>query len=485
MNQINKKNILNSIIPGGKRELIKVAWPLIMSTASYSIMHFFDRVMLTRYSDTTAAAATGAGILAFALISLFLGIAGYTTTFVSQYYGSGDKNMCARSFWHGVYFSIICGVLYPFIMRPAGMQIFNFMNHDPDVLNAEKIYFGTLAFGAIFPLVSNSISAFFSGRGKTKVIMWVTMSIAGINIFLNYCLIFGKLGAPELGIRGAAIATVFSSFCGMVLYTILISRKKIRKEYNIFGNTAFRWSTFKNLIKYGGPSGISFSLDIMAFSIFVLLIGHVGRVQLIASNIALTINTLSFLPMLGFSMATTILVGKYMGKGDKKAAERSAFSGVKCAATYMVFMGCLFVLAPNLFFWFFKGKGINPSMFNEIFYYGKWLLIMLAFLGVFDAVNVTFSGALKGAGDTWFTMWISVLVSWLLFAPAVYLVTDVFKAGIFWAWACFVIYVALLALFYWIRFSLGRWKDIDIKEKKVPPPPIISEVVAEGQIIEN
>ncbi|RLD11610.1 MAG: MATE family efflux transporter [Chlamydiae bacterium] len=480
MNKIAEK-----IIPGGKRELLKVAWPLIMSTASYSIMHFFDRVMLTRYSDTTAAAATGAGILAFALISLFLGIAGYTTTFVAQYHGSGDKNMCSRSFWHGVYFSLACGLLYPFTFRPIGLWIFDYMNHDPDVLNAEKIYFGTLAFGAIFPLTSNSISAFFSGRGKTQVIMWVTISVACINIFLNYCLIFGNLGAPELGIRGAAIATVFSSFCGMFLYVILISRKNIRTEYNIFKNMAFRWSTLKNLIKYGGPSGISFSLDIMAFSIFVLLIGHIGRVQLIASNIALSINTLSFLPMLGFSMATTILVGKYMGMGDKNSAEKSAYSGVKCATVYMTFMGILFVLMPEVFFWFFKGKGISSQMFAEIFGYGKWLLVMLAFLGVFDAVNVTFSGSLKGAGDTWFTMWISVLASWLFFAPAVYLVTDVFKAGIFWAWGCFVMYVALLALFYWIRFSIGRWKKIDIKEKPKPPPPVISEVVAEAQIIDN
>jgi len=481
---MNKK-IQKIDVPGGKYELLKVAWPLILSTASYSIMHFFDRVMLTRYSDTTAAAATGAGILAFALISLFLGIAGYTTTFVSQYHGSGDKKMCVRSFWHGVYFSLVCGILYPFTFRPIGMWIFNFMNHEPDVLNAEKIYFGTLALCAIFPLTSNSISAFFSGRGKTKIVMWVTISIACINIFLNYCLIFGNLGAPELGIRGAAIATVISSFCGTMLYIILISRKKIRTEYNIFKNMAFRWSTIKNLIKYGGPSGISFSLDIMAFSIFVLLIGHIGRVQLIASNVALSINMLSFLPMLGFSMATTILVGKYMGKGDRKSAEKSAYSGVKCATVYMITMGILFVLIPEVFFWFFKGKGISGDMFAEIFGYGKWLLVMLAFLGVFDAVNVTFSGALKGAGDTWFTMWISVLASWLFFAPAVYLVTDVFKAGIFWAWACFVIYVALLALFYWIRFSIGKWKDIDIKEKIEPPPTLISEIAGEAQIIEN
>ena len=211
-------------------ELLKVAWPLILSTASYSIMHFFDRMMLTRYSDTTAAAATGAGILAFALLSLFLGIAGYSTTFVSQYYGSGNKRMCARSFWHGVYFAMFCGVLYPFAIRPIGMKIFDFMNHAPDILNAEKVYFGTLALGAVFPLANNSLSAFFSGRSKTQTVMWVTMSIACINIILNYCLIFGNLGAPELGIKGAAIATVFSCFCGMVFYIIFWVRQSLGKR---------------------------------------------------------------------------------------------------------------------------------------------------------------------------------------------------------------------------------------------------------------
>jgi len=470
---------------GGKIEILKIAWPLILSTASYSIMHFFDRMMLTRYSDTTAAAATGAGILAFALISLFLGISGYTTTFVSQYYGAGNKKMCVISFWHGVYFALLCGILYPFLMRPLGLLIFDFMKHEPDILNAEKIYFGTLAFGAIFPLANNSLSAFFSGRGKTQVVMWVTMSIACINIFLNYCLIFGNFGAPELGIKGAAIATVFSSFCGMIFYFILISRKKIRDEFHIFKLLALKFNTLKNLIKYGGPSGVSFSLDIMAFSIFVLIIGHIGRVQLIASNIALTINTLSFLPMLGFSMATTILVGKYIGMNDKKTAEKAAYSGVKCAAAYMIFMGLLFILFPQIFFNFFKGKGINQEMFNQIFGYGKWLLVMLAFLGVFDAINVTFSGALKGAGDTWFTMWISVLASWLVFMPAVYLATDFFKLGIFAAWTCFVGYVALLAALYWIRFSAGKWKLIDIKEKPEPPQPPISEITAEAAIFEN
>ena len=187
--------------------------------------------------------------------------------------------------------------------------------------------------------------------------------------------------------------------------------------------------------------------------------------------------------MLGFSIATTVLVGKYIGEGDKKSAERSAYSGAACSAGYMIIMGVLFVLFTHWFISLFKGEGITDAMFIDISYYARWLLVMLAVLGLFDAINVTFSGALKGAGDTWFTMWISVVMSWLVFAPSVYIVTDVLKTNIFWAWLCFIIYVALLAASYWGRFIAGKWKNIEIREK--PAPPIVSETVAEAQIIEN
>jgi len=469
-------------LPGGLKEVIQLAWPLVLSTASYSIMHFCDRMMLTRYSDTTAAASTAAGILSFAFLSFFLGISGYTNTFIAQYHGAGEKKLCTICFWQGVYFSIVAGILYPILLKPLGAYILNWTAHEPAVLAAEQTYFGLLAFGAIFPLVGNSFSSFFSGRGDTRTIMWVSIAMAILNIFLNYGLIFGKMGFPEMGIAGAAIATIAGSICGTVLYIFLISKKRFKEEYGIWKFIKFKKSTFLRLIKFGGPSGFSFGLEVTAFAFVILLIGKLGNAELIATNITFAINSLAFLPMLGLSFAATILVGKYIGEEKKEVAEKAAYSSVKIALIYMVAMGIIFIIFPKQFFNIFKGEGVQPALFDKIYGYGKNLLIIIAVLGAIDSIHIVFSAALNGAGDTWFVMWIKILVSWVIFIPAVFLGTVVYKMSLYWSWGWFLVFVTLLALIFWKRFAAGHWKSIEIREKTTPA--ILPEAAGETVVVD-
>ena len=321
---------------GGYRELLRVAIPLILSTASFTVMHFFDRLMLTRYSDVTAAAATGSGVLAFAMMSFFLGIAGYTNTFVAQYYGAGDRKMCTVSLWQGIYFVLGVGLFFPIVIRPLGLILLQKIGHEPAILAAEQEYFSILIIWCAFPLLNSVLSSFFSGRGDTWTIMWVNVVAALINVGLNYLLIFGKHGFPEMGIRGAAIATVIATVLTSGMFGLLICRKPWRRLYGVLRYPGFRWTSFFRLLRFGGPSGISFGLDIMAFSMFILLVGRLGKAQLIASNITVTINSLAFLPMLGMSIATSILVGQHIGEGNKWAAEKSAYTGVKLSILHML-----------------------------------------------------------------------------------------------------------------------------------------------------
>jgi MATE family multidrug resistance protein len=470
-------------VRGGYRELIRVAIPLILSTASFTVMHFLDRLMLAHYSDTTAAAATSAGVLSFALLSFFMGIAGYTNTFIAQYYGAGDRKMCAVSLWQGIYFVLCAGVLFPIVFRPLGMAVLSWAGHEPDVLAAERIYFGILVVGSICPLMNSVLGSFFSGRGDTWTVMWVNVAAAVINVILNYCMIFGRCGFPEMGIAGAAIATISASFSSNVIYAGLISRRPWRRLYGVWRYAALRMSSFWQLLRFGGPSGISFGLDIMAFSFFILLIGKLGKPQLIASNFTVTINSLAFLPMLGLSIATSILVGQHIGESNRPAAEKSAYSGVKLAIAHMVFMGLIFIIFPQQLFGLFKSDRFPPELFVEVLTYGRYLLVMIAVLGIFDAVNVTFSGALKGAGDTLFPMWANVIIAWVLFIPPVYVVTVTLQASLYWAWLFFVVYVALLGLVFWWRFSRGAWKNIEIRETVAPV--VLPEMAEEARIIES
>lgn len=467
----------------GYRELFAVAWPMILSTASYSLMHFFDRLMLTRYSEATAAAAIGAGIMSFAMLSFFFGIAQYTNTFIAQYYGAKEPEMCARSMWQGVYFALIAGALFPVTFGFLGRAIIVFANHPPEVMRAELVYFSVLAYGAVFPLLSNALSSFFSGRGDTRTIMYVNFFIASLNVFLNYCLIFGHFGMPELGIRGAAYATVTSAFLGTSIFALCAFRKKWRDSYGTLRYWHFRKSSFMRLIRYGGPSGMSFGLDITAFALFTLLVGRLGTVPHIASNIVITIHSLAFIPMLGFSIATTILVGKYIGQDRHDLAESIAYKGVSSAAVYMLLGGAFFVIFPRFFFTLFQGDGVGKDVFESVYAYGRPLLYMMVFLGVFDAVNVTMSAALKGAGDTVFTMWTNVLLAWGVFVPPVYIFTSLYPRSIYYSWACFMVYVFLLAAVYFIRFRGKKWQNIVIRETVIPSQ--VSEIVAEARPVEN
>lgn len=467
---------------GGYRELVRVAIPLILSTASFTVMHFMDRIMLTRYSDTTAAAATAAGVLSFGLMSFFMGVAGYTNTFIAQYYGATDRKMCAVSLWQGMYFVAIVSILFPLVFKPLGMIMLSWSGHEPAVLEAERIYFGILVAGVVFPLLNSVLGSFFSGRGDTWTVMWVNCVAALLNVVLNYCLIFGKGGLPEMGISGAAIATLSASCSSNIIYIFLIFRKPWCRLYGVSRYTAFRLSSFMQLLRYGGPSGISFGLDIMAFSFFILLIGRLGTTELIASNITVTINSLAFLPMLGISIATSILVGQHIGEGHKRAAEQSAYSGVKLAILYMIVMGLIFIIFPRQLFGLFQGPENSREVFEQVIRYGRYLLVMIAILGIFDAVNVTFSGALKGAGDTLFPMWANVIIAWILFVPPVYLLTR-YKASLYWSWIVFMVYVALLGLVFWWRFRGGVWKTIEIREKV--SPVVLPELAEEARIIES
>jgi MATE family multidrug resistance protein len=216
---------------------------------------------------------------------------------------------------------------------------------------------------------------------------------------------------------------------------------------------------------------------------FTLLIGRIGTVELIASNITLAINSLSFLPMLGISMAVTIVVGQHIGQERKWAAERAAYTGAKLAAGYMFFMGMLFVLFPSVFLWIFQGKGIDPEMFQAVARYTRRMLVLVAILGVADAANMTFNGALKGAGDTLFSMWANVVIAWVVFIPPVYLCTVVLHTHVLWPWSWFVLYVVLLGAVYWWRFALGRWKEIDIREPVPVAPPV--ETTGEARVVES
>jgi MATE family multidrug resistance protein len=469
--------------PGGYRETLRVALPLIVGMASFTLMQFTDRLFLAWYDDIAIQAALPAGILSFTLICLFMSLAGYAGTFVSQYHGAGDAAGCSRATAQGLWVSLLS---WPAMLAliPFGRMILRLSGHPPAVLEAELTYFTILMIGSLSIPLGAAVSGFFTGRGDTMTNMWATVAANVVNLVLDYALIFGAWGLPRMGIAGAAIATAIAGavqpalllwiYLGRGLHATHGTRTHWRPDLRLMGR----------LVRFGLPSGLQIFSDVGSFALFVLLTGRLGGPALAASNIAFSINNLAFMPLLGMGTAASILVGQYQGGRRSDLAERAGWTSLKVAWIYMAVIGASFVLLPEAYFALFGARrgGVDAAALVPL---GRWMLLMMAGWGLLDTINLVLSGALKGAGDTRFVMIYFAVMAWLFWLPGEFVILWA-GGGILAAWFWLMVYVIVLSLGFLWRWRGGRWKAIEMIERPVtplvlPPPHAGAEALLTGE----
>ncbi|MBN2038564.1 MAG: MATE family efflux transporter [Spirochaetes bacterium] len=445
---------------GGYKQVLLIAFPLILSTGTMTIQHFVDRMFLAWYSTETIAAAMPAGMLNFAITSLFLGLSGYVSVFIAQYYGAGKNERVGAVLWQGFYISITGGLLI-FLLIPVSEPLFNFIGHDPAVRKHEIIYFKILCMGGFPGIASSALSGFFSGRGKPWPVLWINIISTVINLIFDYLLIFGKMGFPELGIKGAGIATLLGTVVSFMLTVIFLLPKSYRLKYHILKAWKFEKKLFLRVIKYGMPAGIQFMVDMGGFSIFILLVGRLGTQNLAATNIAFNINSLVFMPMMGAGTAISVLVGQFLGKNKPELAQYSTYSGFQLTFIYIFTIALAYVVIPDIFISPFATK-TDPESFTEIHGLIVVLLRFVAVYSIFDNMNIVFSSAIKGAGDTRFVMFMIMLLTPCVLIIPTFLLVVIFKMNILATWIVASAYVVCLGLGFFLRFLGGKWKKMRV-----------------------
>ena len=334
--------------PGGYTEVLGMALPLILSTSAWSVQHFVDRMFLTWYAPEAVAAAMPAGMLNFALMSLFIGTASYVGTFVAQYYGAGHTERIGAVLWQGLYIALIGGVAMA-LCAPLAGDIFAWAGHTQRVQRYEVVYFQVLCLGAAPVIASSALAGFFSGLGRPWPVMWINVLATAVNLVLDYVLIFGRWGLPEMGIGGAALASVLSGVFSAVVYAGLVFRAPHTYDFGTLRGWRPDRELFGRVLRYGLPSGVQFFLDMAGFTAFILLVGRLGTMSLAATTIAFNINTLAFMPMIGLGIAISVLVGQYLGGGRPDLAEQSTWSGFHLTLVYTITIAACYVLIPQVF----------------------------------------------------------------------------------------------------------------------------------------
>jgi len=280
---------------------------------------------------------------------------------------------------------------------------------------------------------------------------------------LNYLLIFGSAGFPEMGIRGAAIATVISSAFATGLYVVLMLRKPMAGKYAT-RRIRLEWSLFVRLLRFGVPSGVQFIVDIGGFTVFLMLVGRIGIAELAATNIAFNINSLAFMPMLGLGVAVRVLVGQYIGHDRPDAAARSTWSGFRLSMLYMGSIAVLYVTIPGVFAGLFAPRA-DPASFEGVRSITVTLLRFVALYSLIDTLNIVFASAIKGAGDTRFAMvYLLIMSGGVLIVPCIVLI-GVMGLSVYVAWWILTGYIIVLGVGFMARFLGGKWKSMRVIEE--------------------
>ena len=444
---------------GSFLEVFKVALPLILSNSCHAANMFFDRLMLARYSQGAVGSAFTGGLTHFTIACIFIGTVGYTGTFVAQYEGARHRERIGVAMWQGIWLTLLGSALLTTGVWWAE-PLFSSFGHIPEVVAAESAYFQVLSIGSITFLMVNVLCCFWNGRGRTNLVLGVSAVMTLFNLPLNYLLIYGKCGLPELGITGAAWGTVLAELIGMLIYTAFFFAPSSRKHFRTH-KPCFDWELIKRMLRFGLPSGVHLALDLIAFNTFGLLLGCYGPAVHEASGITFGINNIAFCPVIGIGMSASILVGQAIGAENIPLARKALKSCLSLAVAYTLLMVLLFSVFQDLVLAPFIRPG-DPTQ-KEAIEISRYMLLFICGYLLIDSVSICVSNALRGAGDTRFNMYAMSGVGIGLFAlPCLVL----YKTGCPWwsLWIALDTEVFLLCLLFVWRYFGGKWTKMRVVE---------------------
>jgi len=467
----------------GLGELLSLSWPASLTMLNATLIRFVDGLMVSRVGHEPFAAQMVAGMWAFVIEGFMVGTLTVVNTYVSQNIGAGNLHRTSRYAWAGLFLAWgFAAVFAPLIF--AARPLFTMLQSESETLVAlEMLYFRYMILSIGLTLSARVLEQFFYGIHRPRVVLTVSIVANAVNVAGNYVLIFGKFGLPAMGLEGAAIGSVISWGVQVALLMGIFFSPAMHRRFSTFTLRGLRLRYVGQLLSVGWPAGVQLFNDIFSWSVFIsVLVGRVfGQAHLAASTIAMRYTGLSFMPAVGIGVATTALVGRYIGAGRPDLARKRAHVGVLAAMAYMGICGLIFFLFryPLVSLLVKTPAAGSPvaeaRVVEEILRIGARVMICAAVFQLFDAVGIVFVGALRGAGDTRWPMFLTIALSWgliVLGGGAFALLAP--NLGSVGPWIAASIYVIVLSLLLTWRFESGAWRRIDLLgrgEKALPTPP--------------
>lgn len=445
-------------IPLGREILVllRLAAPIIFVMLSRMLITTTDFIVVSRLGTEAIAAISPASLLVFILICLGMGPSTSIQTFVAQSLGRRDFRATSAYAWQGFYIAAVFFVLsWPInLLNEPFWKLFD----QPAAIQRLEIEFCRIAFSCVgFSFICSSLEGFFGGVQRPMVCLVAILVSVVFNAVAAIVLVFGLFGFPNMGIRGAAIATVIAWAIRAVMLTAIFLSSEFNRSFHTRENWRFDIVKFRGILCLGGPVSAQWVLDLGAWWVFLtLLMARFGQNAMAASNVGLQLLNFSFMPAFGVGVALCSLVGHSIGEGRPDLAVRRARIGMLVNSLYMGAVGLTFLLVPGPLMGLFSSDA-------EVIRLGSIVLMWAAIFQLFDAAQITYTNALRGAGDT---VWSAIIVtfhSWVVFIGGGYVIAKYLPEwGIHGPWMTCTLAIILLGLLLWWRWARGAWRKIDL-----------------------
>ena len=449
-----------------QRAVLALALPLMANSAIQIVLNLTDMWFIGHISTAALAGVAAVQWLVLVCVLTLGGTASSIQTLAAQAYGSGRYARASRSAWIGLWATLAVAPLFV-LVGASGRSMLAPFGLGPDVDALAAAFWFPRVGGATFGVAAWGMLGFFNGIGRPRISLVVTLVTTLANVAFNYLFIFHL----HWGVAGSGWATTVAQALGFAVSLAVFLRSPFTTRYKSRLTWHPHWAPLRQQLKLGLPAGLLPAADLLGISLFQMMQVRLGTVDGAATQMAMLLTSVAYMPGYGLAMAGTTLVGQSIGAGDRSWAMRVGSRVILMTAVYMCAIGIVLAAVGPLLLPVFID--VREADAQAIITLGGTLLWLAAIYQLFDGLNMSSGLCLRGAGDVVVPAALVLPVSWIIFVPLAHALT--FAPGQGWVsflpqwgygavggWAALVIYVMLMGTALCLRWRSGAWQRISL-----------------------
>ena len=433
----------------------KLAAPVMLGMLGHTFVSFVDNIMVGQIGTAELAAVSLGNSFMFIAMSIGIGFSTAITPLIAEADSANNFNSAKSTFKHGLFLCTVLGILlylFVFFAKP----LMYLMKQPEQVVELAIPYLDLVAFSLIPLVIFQALKQFSDGMSMTRYPMYATLLANISNVILNYLLIFGKFGFPELGIVGAAYGTLLSRIIMLIyLWWLLANKERSRALVTNIKLFVLDKLMLKKLINFGTPSAMQMFFEVAIFTSAIWLSGLLGKNPQAANQIALNLSSMTFMVAMGLSVASMVRVGNQKGLQNFKELRRIAFSIFLLGLLLAIFFGAIFFLfhksLPKIYVDLNDVKNYSDNL--EVIEIASQLLFAAAIFQISDTIQVLVLGALRGLQDVKIPTIITFISYWVIGFPVSYFLGKEDVYGSFGIWLGLLAGLSTAAILLFLRFN--------------------------------